>query len=135
MNTTFLAIASVLIFTAAAIHVLIFFLESVLWSKPETWKRFGVASQAEAEVIRPMAYNQGFYNLFLAMGAGVGLVLIGTRTFLEAGVGIASFAILSMLLAAVVLITSSPKLARAAALQGMAPLLGVIFLVLALAVP
>jgi putative membrane protein len=135
MNTTFLAIASVLIFTAAVIHVLIFFLESVLWSKPETWKRFGVASQAEAEVIRPMAYNQGFYNLFLGMGAGVGLVLIGTRTFLEAGVGIASFAILSMLLAAVVLITSSPKLARAAALQGMAPLLGVIFLVLALAVP
>jgi putative membrane protein len=36
-----------------------------------------------------------------------------------------------MVLAAVVLITSSPKLARAAVLQGAAPLIGVVLLLLA----
>jgi putative membrane protein len=134
MNTIFLVIASVFVFVAAAIHLLFFFYESVLWSKPATWKRFGIASQEHADIMKPMAFNQGFYNVFLALGAGIGLVLIGTGTFFQAGVGIAAFALLSMLLAAVVLITSNPKLARAALIQGLAPLLGILFFALALVV-
>ena len=37
--------------------------------------------QAAADTIRPMAYNQGFYNLFLAIGAIIGVVLflVGRR--------------------------------------------------------
>ena len=31
--------------------------------------------QAAADTTKPMAYNQGFYNLFLAIGAVIGLVL------------------------------------------------------------
>lgn len=127
----FLLIASIFTFVAAAIHLLFFFYESVLWSKPATWKRFGIASQEHADIIKPMAFNQGFYNVFLALGAGIGLVLMGTGSLTQAGIGIAAFALLSMLLAAVVLITSSPKLARAALIQGLAPLLGLVFFALA----
>ncbi len=129
--SAFVIIGSVFLFIAAAIHVLIFFLESILWSKPATWRRFGLKSQEEADTVRPMAFNQGFYNLFLAIGVGVGLVLLGAGNT-AGGIALSIFAALSMVLAALVLITSSPKLARSAALQGVAPLIGVVFLVLQL---
>ena len=130
--SVFAIVGSVFVAIAAIIHVLIFFLESILWSKPSTWKRFGLASQADADTVRPMAFNQGFYNLFLAIGVGIGLVLIGGAGTLQAGIAIALFSASSMVVAAAVLLVSSPKLARSAAIQGVAPLLGVIFLVLAL---
>ncbi len=130
MNTAFIVIGSIFVALAAVIHLLIFFLESVLWSRPSTWRRFGVRSQADADVLKPMAYNQGFYNVFLALGAGTGLVMLGSTNVPQAGLALAIFSLLSMLLAAVVLITSNPRLARAAILQGGAPLLGIVFLVL-----
>ena len=131
--SAFVIIGSVFVFLAAVTHVLIFFLESIAWSRPTTWKRLGIASQADAETVKPMAFNQGFYNLFLAVGVGVGLVLLGGVGTLQAGIAISLFAALSMVAAALVLVVSSPKLARAAAIQGVAPLLGSIFLIIALA--
>jgi len=135
MNAAFAIIGSIFVFVAALVHLGIFALESVLWSKPSTWKRFGVADQRDAEVLRPMAYNQGFYNLFLAIGAGIGLVLLGTGASREGGIAIALFSLGSMLLAAIVLIASNPRLARAAFVQGGPPLLGVVFLTLSLLTP
>ena len=69
---------------AALLHVYIFVMESVQWSQPRIWKRFGVPDQRTADATKPMAYNQGFYNLFLAIGAIIGIVLFwaggaGTR--------------------------------------------------------
>jgi putative membrane protein len=133
MTSAFLILGAAFIAIAALIHLYIFFLESVIWSKPSTWKLFGLKSQSEAEIVKPMAYNQGFYNIFLGVGAGIGLILIGSGNFGQAGFALALFAAGSMVLAALVLITSSPRLARSAAIQGVAPLLGVIFLALALA--
>jgi putative membrane protein len=132
MSATFAVIGSVFVFLAAVIHLFIFALESVLWSKPSTWKLFGVRDERDAEVLRPMAYNQGFYNVFLAIGAGLGLVFLGTGFSREGGIAIAMFALGSMVLAAVVLVTSNPKLVRAALIQGAAPLLGLLFLTLSL---
>jgi putative membrane protein len=132
MTATFLIIGSVFVGLAALIHVFIFVLESVLWSRPATWRRFGLHSQEEADIIRPMAYNQGFYNGFLALGAVAGLVMIASANVQPVGVGLAIFVLLSMLLASIVLITSNPKLARAAVTQGAAPLIGLVFLVLAI---
>lgn len=129
----FIVVGSIFVFIAAVIHLFIFFLESVLWSRPSTWKRFGLKSQDEADIVKPMAFNQGFYNVFLAIGAGTGLVMLGTSNWGQGGITLAIFACASMVLAAIVLITSSPKLARAAVLQGAAPLVGIIFLALALA--
>jgi len=130
--SAFVILGSIFIFIAAVVHVLIFFMESVLWSRPAIWKRFGLKSQAEADTVRPMAFNQGFYNVFLALGAGTGLVMLGSNNWAQGGIALSIFAALSMVLAALVLITSSPKLARSAAIQGVAPLIGVVFLALAL---
>jgi putative membrane protein len=118
---------------AALIHVYIFVLESVQWSKESTRRIFGVKSEADAELMKPLAFNQGFYNLFLAVGVIVGLILLVTGGSVEAVYGVSIFGLLSMVLAAVVLITSNPKLARSAAIQGLAPLIGVVLLGIAAA--
>jgi putative membrane protein len=132
MNGVFLVLGAIFAGLAALIHVAIFTLESVLWSRPTTWKRFGVRSQDDADVLRPMAYNQGFYNVFLALGAGVGILMIGSESVRQGGVALTIFSLLSMLLASIVLVSSNPRLVRAAMFQGLAPLLGIVFLVLAL---
>ncbi len=132
MSTVFLIIGAIFVGIAGLIHLFIFLLESVLWSRPTTWKRFGIKSQADAEVLKPMAYNQGFYNVFLALGAGAGLVMLFAAGVRQAGAALSIFVLLSMLLASVVLLFSNPKLARAAALQGVAPLIGLIFLIIAI---
>jgi len=132
MNSALLVAGSIFVGLAALIHVYIFYLESIAWSKPKTWKTFGLASQADADTVKPMAYNQGYYNAFLAGGIIVGLILLATPSTQQAGFALALFAALSMVLAATVLITSNAKLARSAAIQGVLPLIGVILLLLAL---
>lgn len=74
MITASLVLASL----AATLHVGIFVVESVLWTRPVVWRAFGVRSQADAQTTRPLAYNQGFYNLFLALGAAVGVGMVAT---------------------------------------------------------
>ena len=122
-------------FIAAALHVYIFTMESLTWTKPATWKRFGLASQADAETTRPLAYNQGFYNLFLAIGAfiGVGSVAFAAGDPVQSAVGwtLVFSCCGSMLLAAVVLALSGKKYLRAAAAQGATPLLAVVLGLLA----
>ncbi len=131
MNEALLVAGLVFVGLAALIHFYIFYLESIAWSKPRTWKTFGLRTQADADTVRPMAYNQGYYNSFLAAGIIVGIVLIATPRLEQAGVALVLFSAASMVFAATVLITSSPKLARAAVLQGAAPLVGSVLLVLA----
>lgn len=132
MNSALLIAGSVLVGLAAVIHVLIFALESILWSRPSTWRRFGLRSQSDAEIVKPMAFNQGFYNLFLSVGVTAGLLFLWAFGSPEVGLALVFLAAGSMVAAAAVLVLSSPKLARAAALQGLAPLVGIILLVVAL---
>ena len=115
---------------AALLHVYIFVMESLTWTTPRTRAVFGTTAE-EAQTTKMLAFNQGFYNLFLAVVAAVGvaLTLVGHRgvgaALVFAGVG-------SMLAAAVVLLVSSPDKARAAITQGTFPLIAVVLLVLAL---
>ena len=132
MTSALLVAGSIFVGLAALIHLYIFYLESIAWSKPKTWKTFGVASQADADTTRPMAYNQGYYNAFLAGGIIVGIILLFTPGTQQGGFALAVFGALSMVLAATVLITSNRRLARAAAIQGVLPLIGIILLLLAL---
>jgi putative membrane protein len=124
--TGLLIAGAVFIGLASLIHVYIFWMESVTWTTPGTWRRFGIASQEDADTIKPMAYNQGFYNGFLAVGGLAGIVLAASPSLHQAGVAMELFAALSMVLAATVLVISSPKLARAAVLQGALPLIGIV---------
>lgn len=120
---------------AALIHVYIFVLESVQWTRPRVWRRFGLASQEAAETTRGMAYNQGFYNLFLALGSAGGLVLFwagDAGTVAEvAGRTLALFALGSMVAASLVLLTTGLSKLTPALMQGAAPLLGFVLLLLA----
>lgn len=109
---------------AALLHVYIFVMESLTWTSAKTRAVFGL-SQAQAEQTKELAFNQGFYNLFLAVTAAVGAVLMAAdeltvgRTLVFAGTGM-------MLAAAVVLLVSSPDKAKAAITQGTVPLLAVL---------
>ncbi|MET0991161.1 MAG: DUF1304 domain-containing protein [Lacisediminihabitans sp.] len=130
MGTVLLIIGAVFIALAALIHVFIFALESLRWRQPATWRIFGIRGQAEADILAPMAYNQGFYNLFLAIGAGVGLIVLPSIE--PAGLALIFLAAGSMLAAALVLLISDRSKLRPALVQGVAPLLGLLFTVLAL---
>lgn len=127
--------ATVFAVLAALLHVYIFVMESVQWTQPRIWKRFGVADQAAAETTRPMAYNQGFYNLFLALGAVLGLVLFWAgekeTTTDAAGRALVLFALGSMVAAALVLMTSGRRYLRPALIQGTLPLVGFVLMALA----
>ena len=123
-------VASVFVGLAALLHVYIFWMESIGWTRPETWKRFGVADQAAADVTRPMAYNQGFYNLFLGIGAALGLVLWWAGHD-SAGRALVLFCTGSMVAAATVLVTTGRRYLRAALSQGTMPLIGFVLTLLA----
>ena len=109
-------IAVVAAVLAALIHVWFFLMESVWFMQPRVYTRFGLATAEHAAVVRSFAYNQGFYNLFLAVGVGIGLGLVASGS-VDAGRAIALFATGSMVAAGVVLVLHNPRFLRAAAIQ------------------
>lgn len=122
-------LATVFVTLAAALHVGIFIMESISWTRPSIWKRFGVASQEAADTTRPLAYNQGFYNLFLAIGAILGLVFYGAGMH-AAGLALILFTTGSMVAAAIVLVTTGRGYLRPALIQGVLPLVGFVLILL-----
>ena len=114
---------------AALLHVYIWVLEAFRWNEPATRKTFGV-SEADAPVLAPMAYNQGFYHLFLAITTIVGVALLGEQG--DVGRALALAGTGSMLGAALVLVTHDRSMARAAITQGTLPALAVLFLLLSM---
>jgi len=115
---------------AALLHVYIFVMESLTWTTPRTRKVFGTSAQ-EAETTKLLAFNQGFYNLFLAIVTAVGIAAI-TMGHKQIGAALVFAGVGSMLAAAVVLLAASPDKARAAVTQGAFPLIAVALLVIAL---
>jgi putative membrane protein len=115
---------------AALLHVYIFTMESLTWTSKRTRAAFGTTAE-EAETTKLLAFNQGFYNLFLAIvtGIGIGAFEIGHRgigsALVLAGVG-------SMAAAAIVLLASAADKARAALTQGTFPAIAVALLVIGL---
>ncbi|AWH95326.1 DUF1304 domain-containing protein [Dietzia psychralcaliphila] len=125
-----LTLSLVLAALAALVHVVIFVLESLMWTSARARRVFGL-SLDEARNTQQLAFNQGFYNLFLAIVAVVGIVcvLVGSvpvgAALLFAGAG-------SMAAAALVLFFSAPDKRGAALKQGVLPLLSVLALAIAL---
>ena len=115
---------------AALLHVYIFVMESLTWTSPRTRATFDT-TEAEAETTKLLAFNQGFYNLFLAVVTGVGIIAVALghtgigASLVFAGVG-------SMAAAAVVLVASDRDKARAAATQGTLPAIAIVLLLLGL---
>ncbi len=113
-----LIVACVLAGLAALVHVYIFVLESLRWEDPATRRTFGTTEET-AVITRSLAYNQGFYNLFLAVGTGVGIALVPSGR--DPGLALMLFGLASMVAAATVLITSDRSKARAALVQALFP--------------
>jgi putative membrane protein len=111
--------------------VYIWVMESLTWTSPRTRATFGISAE-EAAATKELAFNQGFYNLFLAIVTGTGLVL-AVADHHDAGLALIFAGAGSMLAAAVVLLVSSPDKARAAITQGILPLIAVVLVGLSLA--
>lgn len=111
---------------AAVLHVYIFWMESVTWTSKQTRAVFGL-SEAQADATKEMAFNQGFYNLFLAIIAAVGIALYFVSPLV--GIALVLAGVGAMLAAAVVLFVSSPDKRGAAYKQGTLPLLSVVAIV------
>lgn len=115
---------------AAALHVYIFVMESFTWTSPRTRATFGTTAE-EAETTKLLAFNQGFYNLFLAVATVLGIVVIAMghtaigATLVFTGVG-------SMAAAAAVLFASARDKGRAALTQGALPLIAIVLLAVGL---
>ena len=116
---------------AALLHVYIFVMESLTWTTPRTRAVFGTTVE-EAQTTKMLAFNQGFYNLFLAIVtiAGIAAIVLGHKAV---GAALVFAGIGSMLAAAVVLIASSREMMRSAVIQGAFPLISVALLAIGLA--
>ena len=88
---------------AAIFHVLFFLMESVFWMNPKVHKTFGMKNIDEAAQFKLSFFNQGFYNLFLAIGCCY-----------------------CMLAASIVLFISKPGMLRGVFIQGLCPLVAIV---------
>ncbi|WP_454929845.1 DUF1304 domain-containing protein [Actinomyces sp.] len=117
-----LIIGMITAFLAAALHVFIFYIESFAWTT-RALSVFGMDRES-AEATKEMAFNQGFYNFFLAIEAfaGVAIYYLASR---PVGLTLALFGTGSMLAAALLLFVTSPDKRSAAIKQGFLPLISV----------
>ncbi|RNE48088.1 DUF1304 domain-containing protein [Corynebacterium alimapuense] len=116
---------------AALLHVFIFYIQAIAWTGERARSVFNNSEQ-EALATKEMAFNQGFYNLFLAIAIFSGIIAFALgntaigATLVFTGAG-------SMAAAATVLLITSPDKRSAALKQGVIPALGVIALAIGLA--
>jgi putative membrane protein len=116
---------------AGIMHVVFFCAESLWWKKPAVRKGFLMTAE-QAETTSLLAFNQGFYNLMLALGTfvGLGFWTAGRETI---GLTLAAWSCLTMVVAALVLVSSAPQLKRGAVAQAAPPLVFLILLALRIA--
>ncbi|WP_315579797.1 DUF1304 domain-containing protein [uncultured Actinomyces sp.] len=113
---------------SALLHVFIFSMESISWTSERTRATFNMSEEA-AKNTKEMAFNQGFYNLFLALEVFVG-VLVYMFASPAVGLALMLFGTGSMLAAALLLFVTSPDKRSAAIKQGTLPVIAVIALIL-----
>ena len=114
----------VIVAVAALIHVYIFVLESLTWTSARTRAVFGTSAELAGQT-RQLAFNQGFYNLFLAVEVIAGIIAFALGAN-AVGLTLVGAGAASMVLAGIVLMASDPTKTRAALTQLLPPLIGVI---------
>jgi putative membrane protein len=106
---------------SCVLHILFFFLESVFFEREQIHYLFGIKT-TEVISTKVIFFNQGFYNLFLAIGAAVGIYYYGVLgeplllVYVSAYMAGASF----------ILYISKRSMYRAALIQGVSPLITLI---------
>lgn len=112
---------------AGTIHVLFFVMESLLWMNPKVHSRFLVEDLADAEAINVFIMNQGFYNLFLAIGIFAGLYIFRFNEIV--GKTLVGYVSSVMLGAAIVLIFTVPAMVTGFLVQGLPPFIVLVYLI------
>ena len=116
MNSAMIVFAVI----ACLFHLMAFVLESLLFMRPKVHKRFGARTTEEAQAVRLMAFNQGFYNLFLVVGCVAGM-LLWQQGNVPMGSALVLFTCASMTAAGLVLAMSAPEKIRVALYQAVPP--------------
>ncbi len=118
-------ISKITICLAGIFHVLFFVMESILFMRERVYNIFGATSLEESQIMANFAFNQGFYNLFLAFGA-IGGVLFANKMKENVGNTMAVFASFCMIGAGIVLFFSTGKV-LGTFIQAGIPAIGVLF--------
>jgi putative membrane protein len=118
------AVAQVFAVLAGLAHVGFFALESLLFGRPAIQRMFGTRPDGVAAA-RIWAFNQGFYNLFLAAGA-IGGVITVHAGHTAVGRAIALYSCACMVGAGLVLLLASRRLWRGALAQIVLPLVALL---------
>ena len=123
-----------IIFTVVTVlvHVLVFVIESAFWLRPLVYERvlskLNVPVDAsyfeQAQILEVLFFNQGFYNLFVALGGVAGLLLYRAGKTQE-GITLVCYVSLFALGASVVL-ASTTIAYPGAVMQGLPPLLALV---------
>jgi putative membrane protein len=121
----------IIILIPAIVHVYIFSLESLFWDRASTRRVFGLSSE-DAKVTKLFAWNQGFYNLLLAIAIIVGWLLRNGVPAMNngvlAGTVLILYGLVSICIAGIVLFVSARRLWRSALVQLVPALIGLIIL-------
>lgn len=113
---------------AGLLHVWIWVMESILWMDPSIHGRFGVPDLEKAEILRRVFFNQGFYNLFLALGALYGVIFFTRHASARVVMVFTCLCIIGA--GAVLLFSAGAPMARSALFQGVPPLIAVVLFVM-----
>jgi putative membrane protein len=118
------AVTQIFAIIAGLFHVAAFALESLLFRRPQVQRIMVGHTRVEPGVFL-WAFNQGFYNLFVAAGAIGGLIAYHAGQ-VPAGRAVALYACAFMAAAGVVLFASDRRLWRGALGQAGPPLIALV---------
>ncbi len=108
----------------AALHILFFYTESINFMDPATLEKFGLSPE-QGLVVKLWAFNLGFYNLFLAFGLLFSIYLV-YKGLIKEGKLLATYLLLFIVGAGIVLYISEPGLLRIALTQALPALISLI---------
>ncbi|TDC48721.1 DUF1304 domain-containing protein [Jiangella ureilytica] len=109
---------------AGVFHLAAFVMESILFDRPFV-QRALVRDAGQSTGVRLWAFNQGFYNLALAAGALIGVVVWAADQE-TAGRTLVVFSCAAMTLAGIVLVASDRRLWRGAVGQALPPAIAIV---------
>lgn len=115
---------------AGVFHLAAFLMESFLFDRPFV-QRTLVRDAGQSPAVRLWAFNQGFYNLALAAGAIIG-VIVWAADQETVGQTLVVFSCAAMTLAGIVLVVSDRRLWQGAIGQALPPAIAVVATLLTL---
>ena len=117
-------VAWVFAVVAGVFHLAAFAMESLLFDRPFVQRALG-GSDGRSPGVRLWAFNQGFYNLALAAGALIG-VIVWAADHETTGRTLVVFSCAAMTLAGIVLFASDRRLWRGAVGQALPPAIAIV---------